>query len=552
MLHGAVDLGVILDAGGDHRRNIGCIGVRNIVNLETIEGQKGDSSKLFLLQALHQTGGSRVSIDNDVEQAVFGSNLDGGVELGVLDVKVFHQKAVVLLPDADTLLLYDGSKSIKALGGGPRHHLAHVGHGLLGTVLGLGDALGQLFEGAPLLLPRFGHLIAKLLLFFDGAGEGLEVLTLLGNVGRFGLEVLGIACQCTTEIGQCVPLTGYRLGLLGLGGIELFDLRAEVGIAILPGGELLASALLGVQSLDLAGNLVAFVLEAGNGLGGGIVFGLDVVVELGLGLGYFLGQTLDLLLVGLDGFVTGADGLVKLLAFQLELGSAGHGGGLVILEALCRDSVTTEHVGLGLHGGINGHDLVVRPAAILVELGQSLTVVVAGRLDLVELLPSLAQLLVVEGVFDGPTVPVEALVLGQLLLLALELVEALLDEGHDLLDLLDVGPVLLHLGLGLGLLLIVDGGAGHLLEELEPLGVGHGAEGIDLALLDDEVGVGLGEAGALEETHDLVLLRTLALEEELVLLVADGPTEDDLVGVLHGEAIIGVVEHDLNEGVDGR
>ena len=213
--------------------------------------------------------------------------------------------------------------------------------------------------------------------------------------------------------------------------------------------------------------------------------------------------------------------------------------------------MTAEHIGLGLHGGIDGHDLVVRPAAILVELGQSLTVVVAGRLDLVELLPSLAQLLVVEGVLDGPAVPVEALVLGQLLLLALELVEALLDVGHDLLDLLDVGPVLLHLGLGLGLLLVVDGGAGHLLEELEALGVGHGAEGIDLALLDDEVGVGLGEARALEETHDLVLLRTLALKEELVLLVADGPTEDDLVGVLHGEAIIGVVEHDLDEGVDG-
>ena len=181
-----------------------------------------------------------------MEKAVLGSNLDGGVELGVLDIKVFQQKTVVLLSDADALLLHDGSKSIKALGGGPGHHLAHVGHGFLGIVPGLGDALGQLFERAPLLLPRFGHLVAELLLFLDSAVEGLEVLTLLANVGRFGLEVLGIASQGTTEIGQRVPLVGYRLGLLGLGGIELFDLRAEVGIAILPGGELLASALLGV------------------------------------------------------------------------------------------------------------------------------------------------------------------------------------------------------------------------------------------------------------------------------------------------------------------
>ena len=89
------------------------------------------------------------------------------------------------------------------------------------------------------------------------------------------------------------------------------------------------------------------------------------------------------------------------------------------------------------------------------------------------------------------------------------------------------------------------------LRQLEPLGVGHGAEGVDLALLDDEVGVGLGEAGPLEEAHNLVLLGALALEEELVLLVADGPTEDDLVGVLHGESIVGIVEHDLNEGIDG-
>ena len=52
--------------------------------------QKCDSSELVLLQALHQTGGSCIRIDNDVEQAILCSNLNGGVKLGVLDVEFFQ------------------------------------------------------------------------------------------------------------------------------------------------------------------------------------------------------------------------------------------------------------------------------------------------------------------------------------------------------------------------------------------------------------------------------------------------------------------------------
>jgi hypothetical protein len=40
MLHGPVDLGVIFDASGDHRRNIGCIGVGNIIHLEAIQAER--------------------------------------------------------------------------------------------------------------------------------------------------------------------------------------------------------------------------------------------------------------------------------------------------------------------------------------------------------------------------------------------------------------------------------------------------------------------------------------------------------------------------------
>ena len=91
----------------------------------------------------------------------------------------------------------------------------------------------------------------------------------------------------------------------------------------------------------------------------------------------------------------------------------------------------------------------------------------------------------------------------------------------------------------------------HLLQQPEPLRVAHRAERVDLALLHDEVRVALAEPGSLQQAHDLVLGRAFALEEELVLLVPDGPPEDHLVGVLQGEPVVGVVEHDLHEGVHG-
>jgi hypothetical protein len=88
--------------------------------------------------------------------------------------------------------------------------------------------------------------------------------------------------------------------------------------------------------------------------------------------------------------------------------------------------------------------------------------------------------------------------------------------------------VLGHLLEGLLPLLVVDGGARDLLEQVEALLVGHHAQRVHLALLHDVVRVGLGEAGGLEEGGDVVLVHALAVQEELVLLEADGAAEDDL------------------------
>jgi hypothetical protein len=48
-----------------------------------------------------------------------------------------------------------------------------------------------------------------------------------------------------------------------------------------------------------------------------------------------------------------------------------------------------------------------------------------------------------------------------------------------------------------------------------------------------------------------LLCRAFALQEEFILLVPNGPTDYDLVGILKGETIVTVVKDYFDEGVDG-
>jgi len=121
----------------------------------------------------------------------------------------------------------------------------------------------------------------------------------------------------------------------------------------------------------------------------------------------------------------------------------------------------------------------------------------------------------------------------------------------DLLNFLDVGLIGFHFGLGLCPLFVINSGSGDLLQQLEALRIRHGAERIYLSLLHNEIGIGLGKAGPLEKTCDFVLLGALPLEEKLVLFVPDCSTEDNLIRVFKGKAIVRVVKNYLDKGIDG-
>jgi hypothetical protein len=136
----------------------------------------------------------------------------------------------------------------------------------------------------------------------------------------------------------------------------------------------------------------------------------------------------------------------------------------------------------------------------------------------------------------------------ELLLLALKLVEARLDELEEFRNLGTLGLGVGHDTEGLGAPLFVDFRTSHFLQERKTLmvfGIGQGSDLIPdrlervrneatyhatyATLGHDVVWVSSAETGTFEEVHNVGLADTLLVETVLVLLKADSATEDDFI-----------------------
>ena len=143
------------------------------------------------------------------------------------------------------------------------------------------------------------------------------------------------------------------------------------------------------------------------------------------------------------------------------------------------------------------------------------------------------------GVLECAPHLVVLLVLFELLLFLFQGGQPVLDGLEELFNLFLLGVGLLKDALGLPPPLVVDPRSRHLAQQLEALRVRRRRHLVDLALLDDVVGVGARKPGRLQQVHHLGPRDHLLVEKVIVFLRTDHPSQKHLRGTKeNGHTII--------------
>ena len=168
------------------RCHVGALGVACIIHIQLIQRKEGHTTKLFILETLHQTSRGRVSINNYMEQGILSSNLHSSLILFIRQLKVLHHQAKVLHAHLQPFTNYNLFQGIQSHRSSTWHTLTHIKQGLPANFLGLGNLVTNLIDGTPLFLTRVSHFSTLSLLLVHCTFEILQQLGLLLKFLAFG------------------------------------------------------------------------------------------------------------------------------------------------------------------------------------------------------------------------------------------------------------------------------------------------------------------------------------------------------------------------------
>mmetsp|Transcript_9463 Transcript_9463/g.15731 ORF Transcript_9463/g.15731 Transcript_9463/m.15731 type:complete len:285 (-) Transcript_9463:438-1292(-) len=277
---------------------------------------------------------------------------------------------------------------------------------------------------------------------------------------------------------------GFLFGLLP---VQLGNMRRQIRIAILARGKLAATTLFGVESIHLLLRLVAFIRELLQRLHGGIILGLNVLVQIGFCRRNFNSQFLEFNGILLLRFRSKLDRLLQFLALQLQFRALRNSLELIRLGILPLQSIAPQGIRFGAHLRLGRSNPIVRLPRRLVQFAQSFGSRGADAFNAIECVTGLLELHIVERVFHGAAFAIERLIVRQFFLFAAQFVEAGFNGFQHIFNFVNGRLVFFHFGERFGLLFIIDSGASHFFEQSKAFSIVHGTERIDFSLLNNVV-----------------------------------------------------------------